>query len=76
MERWTIPREEFFELLLVKVDDQIFDGDEFSTLTVALPHHLLVPEEDPGPQRSRHLVFYLFLKEENLRKRIEERNYK
>jgi len=50
IEHWTIPREEFLELLLFKVDDQIFDGDGFNTLTVALRHHLLVAEEDSVPQ--------------------------
>jgi len=57
MECWTTPRVEFLKLLLVKVDDQSFDGDGFSTLTVAMRHHLLVAEED-FPQRSRHLVFH------------------
>ena len=58
MECWTTSREEFLKVLLVKVDDQGFDGDGFSTLIVALLHHLLIAEEDSIPQWSRHLVFY------------------
>ena len=49
MEYWVTPREEFFELFLVKVDDQVFDGDGFNTLTVALQHRLLVAEENLCP---------------------------
>ena len=36
MECWATPREKFLELFLVKVDDQIFDGNGFNILTVAL----------------------------------------
>jgi len=36
MSCWTTPREEFLELLLVKVDDQVFNNNGFSILTVTL----------------------------------------
>ena len=58
MEGWASPREEFLELFLIKVDDQVFNGKGFNTLTVTLRHHLLVAKEDPIPQQSRHLVFH------------------
>ena len=57
MSCWTTPREEFLELLLVKVDDQVFNNNGYSILIVTLRHHLLVVEEDI-PQQSRHLVFH------------------
>ena len=58
MERWATPREEFFKIFLVKVDDQVSDGNGFRILTVALRRHLLIAEEDLIPQRNRHLIFH------------------
>ena len=64
-----LPREEFLEFFLVKVDDHVFDGNGFRILTVALRHHLLVAKEDFIPQRSRHLVFHRKLIVKNLQKK-------
>ena len=43
---WTTLGEEFLELLLVKVNDQVLDSHGFSTLSVALRHRLRIAEED------------------------------
>ena len=66
MSCWTTPKEEFFELLLIKVDDQVFDGNGFKILTVALRHYLFVAEEDCSPLWSRHLVNHRKLIGKNL----------
>jgi len=69
-ECWITLREALLELFLVKVNDQIFNGDAFSTLTIALQHHLLVVKEDLTRQQSRHLIFYWFARGKNFQKEL------
>ena len=49
-------REEFFELLLVKINDQHLDAGP-EGLIVMLRHNFLVSEEN-NFQQSRHLIFH------------------
>ena len=46
MEHWTTSSEEFFEFLLVKMNDQIFDSNRLRIMTVALRSCFLVAPDD------------------------------
>jgi len=57
MECWATPREEFLKLFLVKVDDQVFDGNGFSILTVACDSISLLRKKTFVPSGAAILFF-------------------
>ena len=67
------PREEFLELLLVKVDDQVLNDNGFSILTVTLWHHLLVAEGLKSPAESPSCFSLKNLIGENLQKELRSK---
>ena len=57
MECWATPREEFLEFFLVKVDDQVFDGNGFNILTAACDNISLLRKKTFIPNGVAILFF-------------------